>query len=93
MLLLCLHQEYSSCLQLNGYQTVDDLMSLREHHLLELNVSDPEHRRRLLSAVDSLQQLRREYEGSAQKVTRRQCHHAHCGSIKLETLEFRKDKR
>ncbi|XP_022601826.1 SAM domain-containing protein SAMSN-1-like [Seriola dumerili] len=51
-------EEYSSSLQLNGYQTVDDLMRLREHHLMELNVTDPEHRHRLLAAVDSLQQLR-----------------------------------
>ncbi|XP_038565413.1 SAM domain-containing protein SAMSN-1b isoform X1 [Micropterus salmoides] len=51
-------EEYSSSLQLNGYQTVDDLMRLREHHLTELNVTDPEHRHRLLAAVDSLQQLR-----------------------------------
>ncbi|XP_070773814.1 SAM domain-containing protein SAMSN-1b [Enoplosus armatus] len=50
-------EEYSSSLQLNGYQTVDDLMRLREHHLTELNVTDPEHRHRLLAAVDSLQQL------------------------------------
>ncbi|XP_070700108.1 SAM domain-containing protein SAMSN-1b [Pempheris klunzingeri] len=50
-------EEHSSSLQLNGYQTVDDLMRLREHHLTELNVTDPEHRHRLLAAVDSLQQL------------------------------------
>ncbi|XP_041808637.1 SAM domain-containing protein SAMSN-1b [Chelmon rostratus] len=51
-------EEYSSSLQRHGYQTVDDLMRLREHHLTELNVTDPEHRHRLLAAVDSLQQLR-----------------------------------
>ncbi|XP_076605890.1 SAM domain-containing protein SAMSN-1b [Chaetodon auriga] len=51
-------EEYSSSLQLHGYQTVDDLMRLREHHLTELNVTDPEHRHCLLAAVDSLQQLR-----------------------------------
>ncbi|XP_071317124.1 SAM domain-containing protein SAMSN-1b [Trachinotus anak] len=50
-------EEYSSSLQLNGYQTVDDLMRLREHHLMELNVTDPEHRHRLLAALHSLQQL------------------------------------
>lgn len=50
-------QEYSSSLQLYGYQTVDDLMRLRERHLMELNVTDPEHRHRLLAAVRSLQQL------------------------------------
>ncbi|TKS83692.1 SAM domain-containing protein [Collichthys lucidus] len=51
-------EEYSSSLQLSGYQTVDDLMRLREHHLTDLNVTDPEHRHRLLAAVDSLQQVR-----------------------------------
>ncbi|XP_068600353.1 SAM domain-containing protein SAMSN-1b [Brachionichthys hirsutus] len=50
-------EEYSSSLQLNSYQTVDDLATLREHHLTGLRVTDPEHRRRLLAAVDSLQQL------------------------------------
>uniref|UniRef100_A0A3Q2YUQ0 SAM domain, SH3 domain and nuclear localisation signals 1b n=1 Tax=Hippocampus comes TaxID=109280 RepID=A0A3Q2YUQ0_HIPCM len=56
--LLQLHyQEYSSSLQQNGYQTVDDLMRLREHHLTKLQVTDPEHRRRLLAAVESLQEL------------------------------------
>uniref|UniRef100_A0A673A3B4 SAM domain, SH3 domain and nuclear localisation signals 1b n=1 Tax=Sphaeramia orbicularis TaxID=375764 RepID=A0A673A3B4_9TELE len=34
-----------------------DLMKLRERHLIELNVTDPEHRHRLLAAVNSLQQL------------------------------------
>ncbi|XP_078142544.1 SAM domain-containing protein SAMSN-1b [Centroberyx gerrardi] len=49
-------EEYSSSLRLNGYQTADDLMRLRERHLTELNVTDPEHRHRLLAAADSLQQ-------------------------------------
>ncbi|XP_061817689.1 SAM domain-containing protein SAMSN-1b isoform X1 [Nerophis lumbriciformis] len=50
-------EEYSMSLQQNGYQTVDDLMRLREHHLPKLKVSDPEHRRCLLAAEDSLKQL------------------------------------
>ncbi|CAL8360926.1 unnamed protein product [Merluccius merluccius] len=45
-------QEYASALLLNGYQTVDDLMHLKEKHLIELNVRDPEHRRMLLAAAD-----------------------------------------
>ena len=45
-------QEYTSALLLNGYQTVDDLMHLQEKHLIELNVNDPEHRRKLLAAAD-----------------------------------------
>ncbi|KAK2879852.1 hypothetical protein Q8A73_023664 [Channa argus] len=51
-------EEYYPSLQLHGYQTVDDLMSLKEHHLMELNVTDAEHKRRLLAAVESLRQLR-----------------------------------
>uniref|UniRef100_A0A3Q2NXT8 SAM domain, SH3 domain and nuclear localisation signals 1b n=1 Tax=Fundulus heteroclitus TaxID=8078 RepID=A0A3Q2NXT8_FUNHE len=49
-----LRQEYSSSLELSGYQTVDDLMKLRESDLIQLNVTDPEHRERLLAAVNSL---------------------------------------
>uniref|UniRef100_A0A3Q3W123 Uncharacterized protein n=1 Tax=Mola mola TaxID=94237 RepID=A0A3Q3W123_MOLML len=48
-------EEYFSSMQLQGYQTVDDLMKLKEPHLTELNVTDPEHRHRLLAAVCSLQ--------------------------------------
>ncbi|XP_016312897.1 SAM domain-containing protein SAMSN-1-like isoform X1 [Sinocyclocheilus anshuiensis] len=47
-------EEYASSLLLNGYQTVDDLKHLKERHLIELNVTDPEHRRRLLAASDCL---------------------------------------
>uniref|UniRef100_A0A3B5M4Y8 SAM domain, SH3 domain and nuclear localisation signals 1b n=1 Tax=Xiphophorus couchianus TaxID=32473 RepID=A0A3B5M4Y8_9TELE len=42
-------REYASSLQRGGYQTVDDLM--------ELNVTQPERRERLLTAVNSLQLL------------------------------------
>ncbi|XP_063060425.1 SAM domain-containing protein SAMSN-1-like [Engraulis encrasicolus] len=45
-------EEYASSLLLNGYQTVDDLKHLQEKHLTELNITDPEHRRRLLAATD-----------------------------------------
>ncbi|XP_077422926.1 SAM domain-containing protein SAMSN-1a isoform X2 [Vanacampus margaritifer] len=43
-------EEYASALLLNGYQTVEDLTHLQEKHLIELNVKDPEHRRKLLAA-------------------------------------------
>ncbi|KAK7883202.1 hypothetical protein WMY93_029376 [Mugilogobius chulae] len=45
-------EEYASSLLLNGYQTVEDLRHLQEKHLIELNVKDPEHRRKLLAAAD-----------------------------------------
>eukprot|EP00063_Salmo_salar_P078038 XP_014052873.1 PREDICTED: uncharacterized protein LOC106603553 isoform X2 [Salmo salar] len=49
-------EEYASSLLLNGYQTVDDLRELKEQHLVELNVTDSEHRHRLMAAVDCLQE-------------------------------------
>ncbi|CAG5875913.1 unnamed protein product [Menidia menidia] len=55
-------EEYSTSLQLSGYETVDDLMRLREHDLVELNVSNPEHRQCLLFAIDSLQRLHSDRE-------------------------------
>ncbi|XP_035636245.1 SAM domain-containing protein SAMSN-1b isoform X2 [Oncorhynchus keta] len=49
-------EEYASSLLLNGYQTVDDLRELKEQHLVELNVTDSEHRHRLMAAVECLQE-------------------------------------
>lgn len=57
-----LSQEYASSLLLNGYQTVDDLKHLKERHLIELNVTDPEHRHRLLAASDCLYVTSSEYQ-------------------------------
>ncbi|NXV43956.1 SAMN1 protein, partial [Uria aalge] len=55
-LLDCVHlQEYASTLLLNGYETLEDLKDLQESHLIELNISDPEDRARLLSAIENLQ--------------------------------------
>ncbi|XP_026129765.1 SAM domain-containing protein SAMSN-1-like isoform X2 [Carassius auratus] len=48
-------EEHISSLMLNGYQTVEDLRDLKEQHLVELNVTDPEHRHRLLLAAEYLQ--------------------------------------
>ncbi|KFQ46152.1 SAM domain-containing protein SAMSN-1, partial [Nestor notabilis] len=55
-LLDCVHlQEYASTLLLNGYETLEDLRYLQESHLIELNISNPEDRARLLSAIENLQ--------------------------------------
>ncbi|OPJ66588.1 SAM domain-containing protein SAMSN-1 [Patagioenas fasciata monilis] len=55
-LLDCVHlQEYASTLLLNGYETLEDLKDIQESHLIELNVSNPEDRARLLSAIENLQ--------------------------------------
>ncbi|XP_034371627.1 SAM domain-containing protein SAMSN-1 isoform X2 [Arvicanthis niloticus] len=47
-------QEYTSTLLLNGYETLDDLKDIKESHLIELNIANPEDRARLLSAAESL---------------------------------------
>lgn len=35
-------QEHTSTLLLNGYQTLEDFKELRETHLNELNITDPQ---------------------------------------------------
>ncbi|XP_036206207.1 SAM domain-containing protein SAMSN-1 isoform X1 [Myotis myotis] len=47
-------QEYSSTLLLNGYETLEDLKDIKESHLIELNIKNPEDRKRLLSAAENL---------------------------------------
>lgn len=49
-------ETYTSSLLLHGYQTVDDLRNLREEELMELGVTDPEQRHRLLAAIHCLQE-------------------------------------
>uniref|UniRef100_A0A8D2L713 SAM and SH3 domain containing 3 n=1 Tax=Varanus komodoensis TaxID=61221 RepID=A0A8D2L713_VARKO len=47
-------EEHTSTLLLNGYQTLEDFKELQETHLNELNITDPEHRAKLLTAADLL---------------------------------------
>lgn len=47
-------QEYSSTLLLNGYETLEDLKDIKENYLIELNIKNPEDRKRLLSAAENL---------------------------------------
>ncbi|XP_072126767.1 SAM and SH3 domain-containing protein 3 [Mobula birostris] len=49
-----LQQELTSTLLLNGYQTLDDFKELKETHLNELNILDPEQRAKLLTAAELL---------------------------------------
>ncbi|XP_051965905.1 SAM domain-containing protein SAMSN-1-like [Xyrauchen texanus] len=56
-------EEYASSLLLNGYQTVDDLKHLKERHLIELNVTDPDHRHRLLAASECLYVTSKDEQG------------------------------
>ncbi|XP_042334157.1 SAM and SH3 domain-containing protein 3 isoform X2 [Sceloporus undulatus] len=47
-------EEHASTLLLNGYQTLEDFKELQETHLNELNITDPQHRAKLLTAADLL---------------------------------------
>ncbi|XP_023590054.1 SAM and SH3 domain-containing protein 3 isoform X2 [Trichechus manatus latirostris] len=47
-------EEHTSTLLLNGYQTLEDFKELRETHLNELNIVDPQHRAKLLTAAELL---------------------------------------
>ncbi|XP_067849484.1 SAM domain-containing protein SAMSN-1-like isoform X2 [Heptranchias perlo] len=44
-------QDLYSTFLLNGYQSLDDLKDLKESHLIELNITDAEHRAKLLTAA------------------------------------------
>ncbi|NXH40997.1 SASH3 protein, partial [Dicaeum eximium] len=47
-------QEHTPTLLLNGYQTLEDFKELREAHLNELHITDPQHRAKLLTAAELL---------------------------------------
>ncbi|XP_053555332.1 SAM and SH3 domain-containing protein 3 [Bombina bombina] len=47
-------QEHIPTLLLNGYQTIEDFKDLTENHLIELNITDPQHRVKLLTAAQFL---------------------------------------
>uniref|UniRef100_H3B0Z0 SAM and SH3 domain containing 3 n=1 Tax=Latimeria chalumnae TaxID=7897 RepID=H3B0Z0_LATCH len=48
-------QDHLPSLSLNGYRSLEDFKDLRETHLNELNIMDPEHRLKLLTAAELLQ--------------------------------------
>ncbi|XP_044124430.1 SAM and SH3 domain-containing protein 3 [Bufo gargarizans] len=47
-------QEHIATLMLNGYETIEDFKDLTESHLLELNITDPQHVVKLLTAAEVL---------------------------------------
>lgn len=47
-------QEHIATLMLNGYETIEDFKDLKESHLLELNITDPQHVVKLLTAAEFL---------------------------------------
>ncbi|XP_028815965.1 SAM and SH3 domain-containing protein 3 isoform X2 [Denticeps clupeoides] len=46
--------ELGSLLFMNGFQTLEDFGSLKESHLKELNITEPEQRTKILTAVELL---------------------------------------
>uniref|UniRef100_A0A8C6SK39 SAM domain, SH3 domain and nuclear localisation signals 1b n=1 Tax=Neogobius melanostomus TaxID=47308 RepID=A0A8C6SK39_9GOBI len=74
-------QGYALTLVLHGYQTADDLAKLKERHLIELNVTDPEHRRRLLSAVSTLPPLPDSQEEALYENVRKCPRDSGCGMV------------
>ncbi|XP_078514476.1 SAM domain-containing protein SAMSN-1-like [Lissotriton helveticus] len=55
-------QDWISTLLLNGYETLDDLKDMKESHLIELNITNPEDRARLLAAAENLHASESEQE-------------------------------
>lgn len=55
-------QEYMSSFLLNGYENLEDLKDIKESHLCELNITNPEERMRLLVAILNLQDCECEQE-------------------------------
>lgn len=47
-------QELSSLLSMHGFQTLEDFAGLKESHLNELNITDPEQRSKILNATELL---------------------------------------
>lgn len=60
-------QELSSLLSMHGFQTLEDFAGLKESHLNELNITDPEQRSKILNATELL----------------RDCKFIHCDAAKL----------
>ncbi|CAJ0961698.1 unnamed protein product [Ranitomeya imitator] len=61
--------EYMSSLLLNGYENLEDLKDLKDSHLCELNITNPEERMRLLIAIENLQDCDCEHEAGTDAVT------------------------
>ncbi|KAM4048264.1 SAM domain-containing protein SAMSN-1 isoform 2-T2 [Anomaloglossus baeobatrachus] len=61
-------QDYMSSFLLNGYENLEDLKDLKDSHLCELNISNPEERMRLLIAIENLQDCGCEQEAGNDSV-------------------------
>ncbi|KAM9741098.1 SAM and SH3 domain-containing protein 3 [Menidia menidia] len=54
--------ELSSLLSMHGFQSLEDFAGLKESHLNELNITDPEQRSKILNATELLQDSEGESE-------------------------------
>ncbi|XP_041653003.1 SAM and SH3 domain-containing protein 3 [Cheilinus undulatus] len=54
--------ELSSLLSMHGFQTLEDFAGLKEYHLNELNITDPEQRSKILNASELLRDSEEESE-------------------------------
>ncbi|CAL9685964.1 unnamed protein product [Knipowitschia caucasica] len=81
-------EEYALRLKSHGYEAAAELVKLREHHLTELEVTDPEHRRRLLLAVSSLRPLRSESEEAVYENVKSCPRDSGCGLVCPDSMEL-----
>uniref|UniRef100_UPI00398F0F84 SAM domain-containing protein SAMSN-1-like isoform X2 n=1 Tax=Pristiophorus japonicus TaxID=55135 RepID=UPI00398F0F84 len=65
-------QDLYSTFLLNGYQSLDDLKDLKESHLIELNITDTEHRAKLLTAAHQDYDVLSEEEEKSDALTQNQ---------------------
>ncbi|XP_008418873.1 SAM and SH3 domain-containing protein 3 [Poecilia reticulata] len=54
--------ELSSLLSMHGFQSLEDFTGLKESHLNELNITNPDHRSKILNAADLLRDSEDESE-------------------------------
>ncbi|XP_026213987.1 SAM and SH3 domain-containing protein 3 [Anabas testudineus] len=59
--------ELSSLLSMHGFQSLEDFAGLKESHLNELNITDPEQRSKILNATDLLRDSDEESESEEQE--------------------------
>ncbi|XP_061747571.1 SAM and SH3 domain-containing protein 3 isoform X2 [Nerophis ophidion] len=52
--------ELTSLLSMHGFQSLEDFSGLRESHLNELNITDPDQRSKILTAIDQLRESEEE---------------------------------
>lgn len=59
--------ELTSLLSMHGFQSLEDFSGLRESHLNELNITDPEQRAKILNATELLQDSDEESESEEEE--------------------------